>query len=46
MRSGDTRYRPGQRIVVRVDTVGEALGLIEKLITGLQADAAGISRPE
>lgn len=45
-RSGDTRYKPGQRIVVRADTVKDALGLIEKLITGLQADAAAISRPE
>jgi hypothetical protein len=38
-KSGDTRYKPGQRIVIRPDTVREALALIEKLIAGLQADA-------
>jgi uncharacterized Zn finger protein (UPF0148 family) len=39
-KSGDTRYRPGQRIVLRVETVLEATALIEKLIAGMQADAS------
>lgn len=40
-KSGDTRYRLGQRVVVRADSVREALALIEKLIAGLYADTAG-----
>lgn len=40
-KSGDRRYRPGQRIVVKADTVHDAVDLIEKLIVGLRADAAG-----
>lgn len=40
-KSGDSRYRPGQRIVVKADTVHDALDLIEKLIAGLRANAAG-----
>lgn len=43
-KSGDTRYKPGQRIVVRMDSVREAVALIEKLIAGLQADTAGAGR--
>lgn len=43
-KSGDTRYKVGQRIVVRPDMVREATALIEKLIAGLQADAANILR--
>ena len=39
-KSGDSRYRPGQRIVVRVETVREAAALIEKLIAGMQSDAS------
>lgn len=39
-KSGDTRYRPGQRIVVKAETVLDAVDLIEKLIAGLQADHA------
>jgi uncharacterized Zn finger protein (UPF0148 family) len=39
-KSGDTRYRPGQRIVVRVETVLEATALIEKLIAGILTDAS------
>lgn len=38
-RSGDTRYKPGQRIVVRADAVRDAVTAIEKLIDGLQATA-------
>jgi uncharacterized Zn finger protein (UPF0148 family) len=45
-RSRDTRYRLGQRIVVRADTVREATALIEKLIAGLQADAAPAPKAE
>jgi len=39
-KSGDGRYRPGQRIVVKADTVHDAVDLIEKLIAGLRADAS------
>lgn len=42
-KSGDTRYRPGQRIVVRVDTVQEAVGHIEKLVSGMISDAKRIA---
>lgn len=42
-KSGDTRYRPGQRIVVKSDTVHDAVDLIEKLIAGLQADQARLA---
>jgi hypothetical protein len=45
-KSGDTRYRPGQRIVIRPEAVREATTLIEKLIAGLQADADLAPRPE
>ncbi len=41
-KSGDGRYRPGQRVVVRVENVRETLELVEKLVAGLQSDAAGI----
>lgn len=37
-KTADTRYRPGQRIVVKADTVRDAVDLIEKLIAGLHAD--------
>lgn len=37
-RSGDTAYRPGQRLVVREAAVREALGLIEKLAAAMEAD--------
>ncbi len=43
-KSGDTRYKAGQRTAVRADTVWEALALIEKLNAGLQADASGAGR--
>lgn len=42
-RSGDGRYRSGQRIVVRVDTVQEAVGHIEKLVSGMIADAKRVA---
>ncbi|MDE0680071.1 MAG: hypothetical protein OXI11_07645 [Gammaproteobacteria bacterium] len=38
-RSGDTSYQPGQRLVVRKDTVLHYVDLIEKLATGMAADA-------
>lgn len=41
-KSGDTRYRPGQRLVVRPETVIQALDLIEGLVTGLRDDAAAV----
>jgi len=44
-RSGDTRYRPGQRIVVRAESVRDATTLIEKLVDGLQADAKTTPKP-
>lgn len=43
-KSGDTRYRIGQRIVVRADMVRDVTVLIEKLIGGLQADAGAAAR--
>ena len=39
-RSGDSRYRPGQRIVVRSLTVDETVEVIERLVAGLQSDLA------
>lgn len=41
-KSGDTAYRPGQRLVVREDAVRHALDTIETLSLGLASDA---SRP-
>ncbi len=38
-KSGDPRYRPGQRLVLRA----EAAELVEKLVTGLRSDAAARS---
>ena len=38
-KSGDTRYQPGQRIVVREDGVRETVALISKLADALLADA-------
>lgn len=37
-KSGESRYRPGQRIVLRVESVQEAVGLIETLVLGMLAD--------
>lgn len=45
-KTGDTRYRPGQRLVIRADGVREALNLIEKLIAGLQADVAAVTKSD
>jgi RNA polymerase subunit RPABC4/transcription elongation factor Spt4 len=42
-KSGDTRYRPGQRFVLRAEAVTEAVDLVEKLVTGLRSDAAARS---
>lgn len=42
-KSGDARYRLGQRIVVKAETVLDAVDLIEKLIIGLQADHARLA---
>jgi len=36
--SGDTTYRPGQRLVIRPPAVRECLDLIEKLSAGMAAD--------
>ncbi|WP_157085062.1 hypothetical protein [Hydrogenophaga palleronii] len=38
-RSGDTRYRAGQRIVVREDAVRLCVDLVEKLAAGMSRDA-------
>jgi hypothetical protein len=40
-KSGDVRYRPGQRIVVRAEAVQEALTLIVQLVAGMLADVKG-----
>ena len=37
-KSGDTRYRPGQRIVIQPDIVHDTINLVEGLVSGLQAD--------
>ena len=37
-KSGDTRYRLGQRIVVRAPMIQNTLDLIEHLVSGLKAD--------
>lgn len=38
-KSGDTRYRAGQRLVLRADAVTEAVALVGTLVAGLRADA-------
>ena len=38
VRSGDSTYRVGQRLVVGKDTVRSSLALIEKLAAGMEAD--------
>ena len=40
-RSGDTAYRPGQRLVVRKAAVRQCANLIEKLAAGMASDAQG-----
>lgn len=45
-RSGDTRYKVDQRIVVRIDAVLEAATIVEKLVSGMMADVAKIPRPK
>ena len=42
-KSGDTRYRLGQRIVVRPSMVQDTLDLIERLVAGLKADCTSLS---
>ncbi len=42
-KTGDTRYRLGQRIVVRAPMVRDTLDLIERLVTGLMADCTSLS---
>ena len=42
-KSSDTRYRLGQRIVVRAPMVRDTLDLIEHLVTGLMADYTSLS---
>ena len=44
-KTGDTRYQPGQRVVVREEVVREALDLIEKLINGMRCDMPTGTRP-
>lgn len=41
-KSGDTRYRLGQRIVVRIPMVQDTLDLIERLVTGLKSDVTSL----
>ncbi len=38
-KSGDDRYKTGQRIVVRIEAVQEAVALIEALVSGMLAEA-------
>jgi hypothetical protein len=39
-RTGDTTYRPGQRLVVREAAVRDCLSIIEKLTRGMSADTS------
>lgn len=39
LKSGDSRYRAGQRLVVSTESVRDTLDLITKLIGGLQSDS-------
>lgn len=43
-RSGDTRYKVDQRIVVRSDAVLEAATIVEKLISGMMVDISVMPR--
>jgi uncharacterized Zn finger protein (UPF0148 family) len=45
-RSGDTRYKVEQRIVVHSNAVLEAVTLVEKLIFGMMADVSVIPGPK
>jgi hypothetical protein len=42
-RSGDTSYRPGQRLVIRGAAVRACLDLIEKLAAAMAADVRGVA---
>lgn len=44
-KTGDTRYKAGQRLVIKREAVAEALILVEKLAAGLRHDAQGPSGP-
>jgi hypothetical protein len=39
-KSGDTRYRPGQRLVLRAEGVTQAVELVENLVVGLRGNAS------
>lgn len=41
-KSGDTRYRPGQRLVLRAEGVNEAVEFVEKLVAGLRSDVTKV----
>lgn len=38
-KAGDTRYKSGQRLVIKREAVAEALDLVEQLTHGLRKDA-------
>lgn len=38
-KTGDTRYKSGQRLVIKRDAVAEALNLVEQLTYGIRQDA-------
>ncbi|MNM74056.1 hypothetical protein D3C81_858060 [compost metagenome] len=40
-KTGDTRYKSGQRLVIKREAVAEALGLLEQLTHGIRQDAKG-----
>jgi hypothetical protein len=44
-KSGDARYQPGQRLVIREESVRVALQAIEKLVNGMRLDAASMKSP-
>lgn len=44
-KTGDTRYKSGQRLVIKREAVAEALTLIEQLTHGIREDAKGTREP-
>ncbi len=40
-KTGDTRYKSGQRLVIKREAVAEALNLVEQLTHGIRQDAKG-----
>jgi hypothetical protein len=43
-KTGDTRYKSGQRLVIKREAVAEALTLVEQLTRGIREDAKGTGK--